>query len=111
MKTKVKLLAITVLSSLLFASCDTKSTVANPTNDTPPIAINVVAPEITKQLTNRFGERFLRVGDVKFSMAKPDEYSDPAYCYHVEILYKQENQEKRHVMELVKVTKRPARNL
>ena len=105
MKTKVKLLAITVLSSLLFASCDTKSTVAKPANDTPPIAIDVIAPEITKQLSGRFKERFVRVGDVKFSMTKPDEYSDPAHCYHVEIFYKQEDQEKRHVMELVKVIK------
>ncbi len=111
MNALTKALTISLLSALLFAACDTKSTVQQPSIDTPPIEISVIAPAVAKQLANRFGDRFTRVGKVQFAKTETAGFTDSPYCYHVEFFYTDSDQEKRYVMELGKVIKEASPNL
>lgn len=111
MKAQIKPLAATLLCLLLFTGCDTKSTAQKPAIETPPIEINVIAPAVAKQLANRFGDRFARVGNIRFTRTETAGFTDSPYCYHVEFFYKDMDQEKRYVMEMGKVTKEASPNL
>ncbi len=72
--------------SLLLFSCEKKID--------PPVQLNVIAPAVEKQLVDKIGDRFVKIGKV--------EYNVPAGCiYHVEVFYMDGDQEKRYVMAFV----------
>ena len=60
----------------------------------PPIQLEVIAPELSKQFERKLGESFLKVGEV--------EYKTPENTYLVEIHYTHDDQEERFVMPLLR---------
>jgi hypothetical protein len=60
----------------------------------PPIQPDVIVPAVTKQLADKLGDRFVKVGKVQ--------YDAPQNCYHVEIFYNDNDSDKRYVMSFIR---------
>lgn len=89
-----------LLATLFIVGCKQKpkSLMTTNTDDAPqdpPVEIQVIAPAVEKQFTDKFADGFAKVGKVRF-----DGSSD---VYHVEVLYSEELREKRYVMEFNRV--------
>lgn len=74
---------VALLGVLFLVGCDKKIA--------PPIQLDVIAPAVTKQLTDKFSDRFFKVGKIQ--------YDAPRNCYFVEILFNDNGVEKRYVMD------------
>ena len=61
------------------------------------------APGVTKQLADKLGDRFVKVGKVQ--------YDAPQNCYHVEIFYNDNDSEKRYVMDFIRYYESTERHL
>jgi hypothetical protein len=84
--------SVALLSALLFVGCDKIPAPRKTVHQKPPIGLEVIAPAVAKQLTDRFADRGGKVGKVRFEGS-----SD---FYHVEVFYMQKDREKRYAMEL-----------
>lgn len=62
--------------------------------DAPPIQIDVIAPSVTKQLTDKYGDAYIKTGKVEYDAEKN--------IYNVELFYKRDGAEKRYVMSMLR---------
>ncbi len=81
----MRYLASFILSALVLIGCDSKSA--------PPISLGVIAPAVTKQLNDRFGDHDFKVENPRYDASK--------HVYYAEVNYKFEGQAQRYVMSLL----------
>lgn len=82
----MKYIVIALLSTLFLLGCG-KETAS-------PIQVEVIAPSATKQLTEKYGDRFVKIGDVVYDAEKN--------IYEVEVFYKQDDKEQLYVMNMIR---------
>ena len=91
-------IALFAITALLLGGCNVKMKVKESGRfDSAPIAKEVVAYAVAKQFRDSHGDRFVKVGEVRFDVSLD--------IYHVEVFYlegssEQGYKEKRYVMEL-----------